>query len=167
MSYIIANVMDVSREEKADALLRVISNQTDPVKKSLARHYACDMFKVLLDPRLVQPMRDEFTSQETWEDPEIPEANPDNFASGLDENAEIVSAKSEAIGMIAAALGFVDIDFDVETYFTSDVDLNCARMGQWLDANVELINQKCLEARNANKYKSWSEYCVEWVPRQN
>jgi hypothetical protein len=165
VAYIINEIMDVRREEKADALLRVIANETDPVKKTLARHFACEMFKVLLDPRLIQPMRAEFTNPETWDDTEYTELNPDDYAAGLSDEPQTMSAKSEAVDMITAALGYVGIDFDGATYFTSDDDADCLRLGQWLDANVKVINKKCQEARNADKFMPWSEYCIEWAPR--
>ncbi len=154
--------MDVTREEKVEALLRVIAAQTDPAKKSLARHFACDMFKVLFDPRLIYPMRDEFTNTVVWEDDERPENNPDDPGGN---EPETESAKHEAVANITSELSRVGFHFDDPTYHTVDADADCARIGQWMDAKAALIEQKCLEARSAGKYQEWGGFSYSWKPR--
>lgn len=159
VSYIMCEIMDVEDEEKASALIRVVESQSDPIKKSLARKFACDMFKVLLDPRLLAPIRGEFTNSATWEDPDKPERNPDDPTSNT---VVMESAKQEAVGLIIHALGFVGIEFDEATYITQDHDADCVRIGHWLDTNAALIAGKCQQAKSEKKHRKWSNYCVEW-----
>jgi hypothetical protein len=159
VSYIMCEIMDVEDEEKASALIRVIASQSDPIKKSLARQFACQMFKVLLDPRLLSPIRGEFTNGDTWQDPDKPERNPDDPTSNT---VAMESAKQKAVSLIIHALGFVGIEFDKATYITQDHDADCIRIGQWLDTNAALIAGKCQQAKSENKQKKWSNYCAKW-----
>ena len=53
LRYIFRKVMDVSDVEKADALVRVVAAQADPLKKARAADLATSMFLELLDPRLL------------------------------------------------------------------------------------------------------------------
>ena len=134
--YILRHVFDVTAEAKADALVRSVNAQTDPLKKARAIELASSLFEELLDPRLIH------FEKELLDDGTV-EANV--FIT--DERRTKITRRGRARERILGNLSVAGIVVDLHPFFTVDQAAGCAALKAWLTANWGQIITKCAEAK--------------------
>jgi hypothetical protein len=129
--------MDVSDNEKVDALLRIVNAQTDPKKKKWAVDFASAFFIDVLDPRLLN------LEKERLDDISIARRM---VAEGIPDIE--ITARSEAKSRILRWLqDDLKITLDEPPFDVPDEAEACAAVKAWLDANAAMIATKCAEVK--------------------
>lgn len=136
ISYILREVMDVPESSKADALVRIVATQSDPMKKARAAEFASSMFPEFLDPRLLAYQKAQLDSPEVI-----------SFLR-MEESPSIqYTARATARRMILIELKNLGLSLDTSLFETSDESSGCAALKAWLTANWPQITTKCAEAK--------------------
>ncbi len=134
---VIREVMDVSDNEKVDALLRIVAAQTDPKKKKWAVDFATGFFIDVLDPRLLN------LQKERLDDASIAKRM---VAEGIPDIE--ITARSLANQKILEWLQEdLAITLDVAPFDVPNEADGCAALKVWLGANAALVATKCAEAK--------------------
>ncbi len=140
--YVIQEIIDVSDADKADAFIRIIDAQTDPLKKNRATTFARSMFQELLDPRLLAFAKEALDDATEYPHPIIvaPEGKPRNMTSVRTE------AKWEILRVLEHGL---KMTIDETPFSTADEAENCSALKTWLTANWTQISNKCAQVKAA------------------
>lgn len=137
--YVIQEVMDVSDADKADAFVRIVNAQTDPLKRKRAAAFAWAMFPELLDARLLAFEKErlddatEYTEQYT-----MAEGKPPRKSSIR------ADAKRSILWELQHTL---KLTIDATPFKTADEAANCAALKAWLTTNLPQIEAKCAQVK--------------------
>jgi hypothetical protein len=137
--YIVLDVMTVSDTERADAFVRIVAAQTEPLKIKRAKKYASRMFYWLYDARLlVYEKEDLDDATEYTEEHTMAEGTPRRKSSiRADARMSLLSTLRETL----------KINIDQTPFTTSDEAANCAALKAWLTANWTQVVNKCAEVK--------------------
>ena len=134
---VVRKVMDVSDNEKVNALLRIVAAQTDPKKKKWAVDFATDFFIDVLDPRLLN-LQKERLDDSSIAKRRVAEGIPDiEITARSLANQEILEWLQEDLA----------ITLDVAQFDVPNEADGCAALKAWLDANAAMVATKCAEAK--------------------
>lgn len=136
MRYILRVVFDVTAQAKADALVRIVGAQTDPLKKSRAATFAASLFEELLDPRLLAMEKDRL------DDATVVDVLREEIGPVIK-----FTARGKARYRILDAIKEIGIVVDAAPFETADEAASCAALKDWLTAHSTLITTKCNEAK--------------------
>ncbi len=137
----IQEVMDVSDADKADAFVRIVGAQTDPLKAMRAKTFAREMFGELLDPRLFAYDL-ELLDDATQKTEEI------IIAEGVPR--EKYTVRDRARRSILRTLNHtLKMEIDETPFKTADEAANCAALKTWLTTNWTQVSNKCDELKVA------------------
>jgi hypothetical protein len=134
---VISEVIDVSDNDKVDALLRIVAAQTDPKKKKWAVDFATDFFVDVLDPRLLN-LQKERLDDSSIAKRLVAEERPD-----IEITARSM-AKQKILGWLQEDLA---VTLDVAPFDEPNEADGCAALKAWLDANAAMVATKCAEAK--------------------
>jgi hypothetical protein len=139
--FVIQEVMDVSDQTKADAFIRIVAAQTDPLKIKRAKGFARQMFEELLDVRLLAYDKEALDdATEYTEQYKISENRP----------RRTLVVRQEAKRSILWTLNHtLKMGVDETPFTTADEAANCAALKTWLTANWTQVANKCAEAKAA------------------
>ena len=135
--YSIINVMDVPDSAKADALVRVVTAQTDPQKRKQAVELAARMFDDLLDPRLLAYRMEGLDDLTTYKVQAFGEGPKTEFETRWDVKRSILNS----------LITYLQMNIDKTPFKTPDEAANCAALKAWLMANWTAIANKCAEVK--------------------
>lgn len=142
----VREIMDVNAEAKAEAVLRVVAAQTDPLKSARAKKFAADLFEDLLDPRLLT------YHKERLDDITVVGDMTREAESGGNIH-DIVTVRQVSLSTILLLIErTLGMPLDRQAFQTQDEAQNCAALKSWLTANWNQITAKCAEkAADANR----------------
>lgn len=137
--YVIQEVMDVSDAEKADAFVRIVAAQTDPLKQKRARKFARQMFDELLDVRLLAYEKEDLDdATEYTEQYRIVETKPRRKSS--------VRADARR-SLLGAVNGTLKMGIDETRFKMADEAAGCAALKSWLTGHWTEVGNRCAELR--------------------
>ncbi len=137
--FVIQEVMDVSDADKANAFVRIVNAQTDPLKRKRAAAFAWAMFPELLDARLLAFEKErlddatQYTEQYT-----MAEGKPPRKSSIR------ADAKRSILWELQHTL---KLTIDATPSKTADEAANCAALKAWLTTNLPQIEAKCAQVK--------------------
>ena len=139
--FVIQEVMDVSDQAKADAFVRIVAAQTDPLKTKRAKVFARQMFEELLDVRLLGYDKEALDDATDYtEQYKVSENRP----------RRTLVVRQEAKRSILWTLNHtLKMGIDETPFTTADEAANCAALKTWLTANWTQVANKCAEAKAA------------------
>jgi hypothetical protein len=137
--YVIQQVMALSDAEKADAFVRIVAGQTEPIQIKRAKKYASRMFYWLYDARLLNyRIEDLDDATEYTEEHTMAEGTPRRKSSiRADARMSLLSTLRETL----------KINIDHTPFTTPDEAGNCAALKAWLTANWTQVVNKCAEVK--------------------
>ena len=137
--FVMQKVMAVSDTEKADAFVRIVAAQTEPLKIKRARKYASRMFYWLYDARLLNYRKEDLDdATEYTEEHTMAEGTPRRKSSiRADARMSLLSTLRETL----------KINIDQTPFTTPDEAGNCAALKAWLTANWTQVVNKCAEVK--------------------
>ena len=131
--FILYSVMDLTDTAKADAIVRVAQQQTDPLKMRLIADLASDLFKDLYDPRLLTFV------VEYVDDPEVIVIPP--MSEG--RHQKVTTRGGIIWGSLIQSL--MDVGFERSALPPSDADKAQRKttLRDWMTAHMAVATQKC------------------------
>ena len=137
--YVIQQVMAVSDAEKADAFVRIVAAQTEPLKIKRAKKFAGRMFYWLYDARLL-----------TYEKEDLDDATEyteeHTMAEGAPRRKSSIRADAR-MSLLSTLRETLKINIDQTPFTTPDEAANCAALKAWLMANWTQVVNKCAEVK--------------------
>jgi hypothetical protein len=153
--FVLHFVMDLADTAKADAIIRVAQQQTDPLKKRLMANLAADLFRELYDPRLLVFNLDFVDDATKFISPPRSEGR----------HQEAMIAGDLIWSEVSQALEDVGFDSESLPSPTSDRAASKAAFKAWMTAHMAEASQKCeaYKARPGFKVNPPSRKC--WSAR--
>ena len=137
--YVIQKIMDVPDKDKADAFVRIVVAQTDPLKTKRAKKFARKMFEELLDVRLLAYEKEALDDATEYTEPyKRAETKPRRKSSIR------VDAKRSLLWTLNHTL---EMGIDETPFKTADEGANCAALKTWLTTNWTQITDKCAQVK--------------------
>lgn len=156
--YIMREVMDITASEKAEALVRVITAQTVPLKKARAKTFAASMFEELLDPRLL-----------AFEKDRLDDATVIGNMIGEGPSERVhhkVTARASGRDLILLHLErTLGMTVDEAPFRINDEAAGCAALKTWLTEHWAEISTKCTEKAAAPNRELPTIFSAQWDPR--
>jgi hypothetical protein len=156
--YIMRKVMDIGDSTKSEALVRVVTAQTDPLKKARAKTFAASMFEDLLGPRLLAFEKDRLDDATVI---------GDMVSEGPSERVHhIVTARASSRNIILRHLErTLGMTVDDASFRIEDEAAGCAAFKIWLTEHWTEISTKCIEKAAAPNRELPTIYSAQWDAR--
>lgn len=151
-------VMDVTPQAKADALVRVVAAQTDPLKTAKAKTFAAGLFEEFLDPRLLAYEKERLDDATVVGD-RVREGDSGNIH-------DIVTARRVSRDIILLHLErTLEMTVDEAPFRLEDEAASCAALKTWLTENWTEVSTKCAEKGAVPDRKLPTIFSAQWDPR--
>lgn len=138
--FVIQEVMEVSDSDKADAFIRIVGAQTNPIKVKRAKKFASEMFKELLDARLLAYEKEALDdATEYTEEHAIAEGKPRRTTSTR------LDAK---LSLMWTLKNWLKVSINAAQFETTDETENCALLKTWLTNNWTLVENACTQIKS-------------------
>ena len=156
--YAMREVMDVTAVVKADALVRVVVAQTDPLKTVRAKTFAAGLFEEFLDPRLLAYEKERLDDATVVGDM-VREGDSGNIH-------DIVTARRDSRDIILLYLErTLGMTVDETPFRIEDEAAGCAALKAWLTAHWTEISTKCAEKAAVPNRQLPTVFSAQWDAR--